>query len=209
MIGDMIEREIKVAVGADFTLPDLNGVRTGIVARQAGELDLRATYWDTIELHLARRGLALRHRNDQGWILKRQTHTEGATLVREETSAEGPADRVPTPLLDAVREVVGRAHLVRTATLRTQRRVVELVEGDAAPCAEVVDDRVTVYDGRRVAARFREVEIELLTDEAGDLGDAVVQRVLGAGGLGVHTLGKYVHALRALGYSVSPTGGSA
>ena len=47
----------------------------------------------------------------------------------------------------------------------TWRRTVRLRDAEARLVAEVVDDEVSVLEGRRVAARFREVEVELKEGE--------------------------------------------
>jgi CHAD domain-containing protein len=47
------------------------------------------------------------------------------------------------------------------ARLSTTRRRIRLVDDKGARVAEVVDDEVSVRDGRRVAARFREIELEV------------------------------------------------
>ena len=57
------EREIKVPVGMDFVLPDLDGVLEGIRAVDRGRVELSATYWDTDELTLLHAKLGLRYRS--------------------------------------------------------------------------------------------------------------------------------------------------
>src|SRR5262249_60143925 len=51
-----------------------------------------------------------------------------------------------------------------------------------ARVAEVVDDEVSVRDGRRVAARFREIEVEVPSTDAADaVVTPLVARLRGAG----------------------------
>ena len=54
------EREIKIPVGTDFVLPDLDGVVEGTRAVERGTVKLSATYWDTDDLVLLRAKLGLR-----------------------------------------------------------------------------------------------------------------------------------------------------
>jgi len=55
---------------------------------------------------------------------------------------------------------VRHSELVPVARLSTVRKRVRLVDPSGTRVAEVVDDEVSVRDGRRVAARFREIEVE-------------------------------------------------
>jgi CHAD domain-containing protein len=70
-----------------------------------------------------------------------------------------------------VRAYVRGSQLVPVARLSTVRRRVRLVDATGARVADVVDDEVSVRDGRRVAARFREVEVEVA---GGDSSDGVI-----------------------------------
>jgi CHAD domain-containing protein len=81
------------------------------------------------------------------------------------------------------------------ARLSTWRRTVRLRDAEARVLAEVVDDEVSVLEGRRVAARFREVEVELKGDAGEDLLEAVVARLRGAGAGVADPVAKHVRAL--------------
>ena len=67
------------------------------------------------------------------------------------------------------------------ARLRTRRTPVELRDEQGRSVAEVVDDEVSVFEGRRVAARFREVEVELAQDAPARLLDRAVEHLSRAG----------------------------
>jgi CHAD domain-containing protein len=67
------------------------------------------------------------------------------------------------------------------ARLTTQRRRVELRNAAGERWAEVDDDVVSVMDGRKLAARFREVEVELTPAAPAGLLDAVLDRLTAAG----------------------------
>ena len=75
---------------------------------------------------------------------------------------QGSAERPPAEAIDLVRGIVRGARVERVARLQTLRRRVCIAAGDEVrPVAEVVDDEVSVLDGRRVVDRFREIEVEL------------------------------------------------
>jgi inorganic triphosphatase YgiF len=197
------ETERKFRVHGLFRLPALGGdaeseAVEGVAAvRPAGDLDLLAVYYDTPDLRLARSRITLRRREgggDQGWHLKLptpdpETRQEMRSPLSDATS--GPPDE----LVDLVLAVIRSARLEPVATLRTQRTVHELLDADGAVLAELTDDSVSVLDGDHVAARFRELEVELV-DGAASLLDAV-EATLGASGA---VPGGYVSkAGRALG----------
>jgi CHAD domain-containing protein len=144
---ETLEREIKLAPGEGFVLPELGGTR----------LPTRvfiSTYHDTTDLRLARNGVTFRHRVEDGaglWQLK---------LPRDEARLElevpGPPARPPAELVGLLPAYLRGAELVPVARLRTRR------EGVVADGAEIVDDSIAVLEGQHVARRFREVEVELL-----------------------------------------------
>jgi CHAD domain-containing protein len=179
------EREAKLGAGPAFDLPDLEGVIDGLTATAFPQRHLDAVYYDTRDLRLARWGITVRHRTgeDDGWTVKLPEDGGGeATLVRNELTFPGArAAGPPPPVADLVRAHVRTSTLAPVARLRTRRTPVELRDEQGRRLAEVVDDEVSVFEGRRVAARFREVEVEL--DEAAPAGllDRVVQRLSNAG----------------------------
>ena len=93
------EREIKIPVGADFVLPDLDGAVAGLRAIDRGTVELSATYWDTDALTLLHAHLGLRHRSARGeagrWTLKAGSGSVGLAVSREETDFIGPPDQPP------------------------------------------------------------------------------------------------------------------
>ena len=74
-------------------------------------------------------------------------------LVRGEHRVEGRTGAPPDAAVDLVRGYLRTARVGAVARLRTRRRRVELVDLDGKPQAEVVDDEVSVLDGRRVTRR--------------------------------------------------------
>src|SRR5689334_3577444 len=162
----MLEREVKLGAGPAFHLPDLAGVIEGVAVGPSETIRLETVYFDTADLRLARWGVSLRHRAGEGWTLKlapppSSTGRTVAVLERDELTFEGGAKKPPDAALEVVRAYVRRAELVPVARLSTVRRRVRLVDPTGVRVAEVVDDEVSVRDGRRVAARFREIEVEV------------------------------------------------
>lgn len=193
------EIETKLDVHPGFALPDLADlVADGGEAAVVGPQDLRATYFDTEDLRLVRAGVTLRHRIEDGvgrWQLKLPlpTRCEGATR-RLELHHDGAATRPPALLRAQLTAYTRGAALVRVARLRTARTTVVLRHPDGA-AAEVCDDEVSVYDGNRLVARFRELEVESADDA---LRGALVARLRDAGAEPTDQQPKLVRALGPL-----------
>jgi CHAD domain-containing protein len=165
-----VEVEAKFRVHPPFELPPLDGERTGVSSTDGPvRRELRAVYWDTSDLRLAREGITLRHRSGEGddkdgWHLKLPIRGErvpdASTASRDELHATGPEDQVPEELRDLVMAWVRFAVLGPVATLVTQRTLLVLRDADGNPLAEVTDDLVSVLNAGHVAGRFREIEVE-------------------------------------------------
>ncbi len=181
----MIEREVKLAAWPGFTLPDLDGVAPGARTRRRETVDLDAAYYDTRDLRLFRRGISLRHRRrgPRGtWTLKLPADGDEPTdgLVREEIEVEADGGDVPAELALLVAAHVRTAPLRRVARLTTVRRRT-VVTGSDGTLAEIDDDEVSIMDGGRVAARFRELEVEIGPDADEAVAEAIVARLADAG----------------------------
>lgn len=191
----MREEELKFEVHGMFTLPGLTDlVPEGGDSTTPGQLRLRATYYDTDDLRLARMGITLRHRtgeNGPPWHLKLPTNRTG---VRDELSQTGGTDIPPASLTRLVTAWIRSAQLKPVATLRTDRDTVLLRDADGAVLAEVVDDMVSVLQGRKVVAKFREIEAERgKADPA--LMTAIADRLTEAGAVGGTFVPKVIRAL--------------
>jgi len=144
---ETVERELKLTPGEGFVLPELGG-------EQRPTRVFVSTYHDTADLVLARHGVTLRHRVEDGtgvWQLKLP---RGA--ARAELEQAGPPARPPLELSSLLVGFLRGRELRRVARLRTRREVVR------ADGAEIVDDFVSVLQGQRVTQRFRELEVELV-----------------------------------------------
>jgi CHAD domain-containing protein len=109
-----LEQEVKLDIGADWSLPDLSGVLPGVRAHPMPDLALETTYFDTDDFRLARRHVALRFRREteavprsrrggtsppaQGrtseeWTVKLPSTSDGALLSRTELTWVVPTGR--------------------------------------------------------------------------------------------------------------------
>lgn len=195
-----IEREVKLGVWPGFSLPDLTDLADGVTIEASTDQRLEATYHDTSDLRLARWGITLRHRtgegsDDDGWTLKLPKPSEGSMLVRDEIVVEGDPKVVPEEILDHIRAWVRSASLQPVAKMQTQRRVTRVRGHKGVELAEIVDDEVSVLDGRHVALRFREVEVELTGDACASLLDELVTRLRAAGAGAPDPTPKVIRAL--------------
>jgi len=164
---------VKLGAGPAFHLPDLSGVVDGLGVTPPEAVRLETVYYDTPDLRLARWGVSLRHRRGEGWTLKLAAPPSAgsrpsAMLERDELTFQGGAKKPPQAAMDIVRAYVRKSELVPVARLSTMRRRIRLVDPKGAQVAEVVDDEVSVRDGRRVAARFREIELEVFGSDGAD-----------------------------------------
>ena len=88
---------------------------------------------------------------------------------------------MPFEVRDLVRAYARTTPLEPVARLQTLRRSLPLFDPRGHRIAEVADDEVSVLDGDRVAARFREVELEVVETAPPTLLPALIERVRAAG----------------------------
>jgi CHAD domain-containing protein len=165
-----VERERKLTAPPGFRLPHLHG-------EQLPDRDLSSTYHDTRDLRLAAGGVTLRYRSERNtgaWQLKLP---HGAD--RLELEFEGGARGVPAEVTALLAAHLRGARPVAVARLRTHRAGVLVRDGDR-DIAEVTIDAVAVYEGRRVARRFEEIEVELVDGDDADM-RAIVRTLHRAG----------------------------
>lgn len=194
----MRETEIKLSVHASFMVPSFEG--TGFHLDERPSLDLRATYHDTPDLRLARHGATLRYRTGEKdgpvWTLKLALPGLDAR-VREERNFTGPAGTPPEEARDLVTAFARSEPLAPVARLRTKRRSWEVVSEQDEAVAELSDDEVSILEGRRVVARFREVEIESKNSDVEQL-EQIAVHLRDAGAVAAEPIPKAVRALGPL-----------
>jgi CHAD domain-containing protein len=185
------DRQVTLGASPTFHMPDFTGLAEGVVVGPEQEARLETTYYDTVDLRLARWGVSLSH-HDRHWTL---AIPNGSGRGASELAFEGSTRRPPDEALVLVRAYLRGAALEPVARLSSWRRRVPLLDDDGHQLAEVVDDEVSVLSGRRVAARFREVEVDL--ENGGDeLLASLLERLQRAGA--VRAARTPLH-LRALG----------
>ena len=194
---------MKLGAGPAFHLPDLNGVVDGVTVTPPEATRLETVYYDTADLRLARWGVSLRHRAGEGWTLKLTPSTprgdgpaQPGMLERDEITFPGGPKKPPAAAVELVRAYVRTSGLVPVARLSTIRRRVRLIGADGSRIAEIVDDEVSVRDGRRVAARFREIEIEVAGTEGNEaIVEPLVERLRASGAGAPDPTPKHIRAL--------------
>ncbi len=189
------EREVKLAAASSFRMPTLDLLADDITSSPREPERLSTTYLDTDDLRLARWGVSLRHRVGEGWTVKLPSEGNGALLVRSELTFAGNARRPPVEAVDLVRAFIRTAELHPQMSLKTVRRRVELHDGAGNLVADVVDDEVSVFEGRRLATRFRELEVEIGDATPTGLVDVLVDRFRQAGAGAPDPTPKYIRAL--------------
>ncbi len=155
-----LERELKLDVEPDFTLPDLGG-------EPLSRRIFTSTYYDTADRRLLRSGITLRRRVEQrkgAWQLKLPSENG-----RFELELPGGPARPPERLVRLLPALLrGEAVLEQAAKLRTRRGGVAVVDG--AGRIEVTVDRVAILDGGgKVATTFAELEAEVIDGDGTSL----------------------------------------
>jgi CHAD domain-containing protein len=119
----------------------------------------------------------------------------GVGIARREISLPGRATTVPPELDDLVRGWALGAPLVPVARLRTRRQRTTLSRPSGQMVAVIDDDEVSIVQRSRVAARFRELELELIDGAPPKLLKRLARRVRSAGAQPVDQIPKLVRAL--------------
>lgn len=194
----MLEMELKFAVHGSFAVPTFDQDDSGVATvEKLPPQELRATYYDTQDLRLARNGITLRFRTgeeqDSGWHLKLPV-VGSKGPIRDELHLKGAQRRVPDEAIDLVTAFVRRERLGPVASLKTRRRRWRLRDDAGEALAEIMDDEVSVLEGRRVVARFRELELESRTVELDGL-DRIAVALRNAGAVDSEPIPKAVRAL--------------
>ena len=141
----MTERELKLALPGRFSVPTLELDGAPLDVRQLEDLALRATYYDTSDLRLARHGVSLRYRTGEPggptWTVKLPSRaTSGTALERTELHFAGPQREPPAEARSLVTAYTRGQPLTAVATLRTRRRRMYLVPGaNGSPVAAPAD----------------------------------------------------------------------
>lgn len=191
------EREVKFEVAEDFRLTALEQI-ADVEVRPAGEQVLKATYYDTAALDLARWGVTLRFRttgptsggppsdgaSEAKWTLK-LPDPAGAPehlMSRTEVDFDAGPGSVPRDAEDLVGAYRRGRRLHPVCDLTTTRVKHLLLPSDSPdPAAEVDDDTVEFTTSKGRSGRFREIEVELKSERGAGLLPTVAQAIQDAG----------------------------
>jgi CHAD domain-containing protein len=177
-----LEREVKLAVGEDFQMPDLGALVPAGGILQTALIHLDSTYFDTAGRDLLNANVTLRRRDggptDTGWQLKLPTGAD-RTEVR---LPPGEGAGVPKELRDLTAGLRRGRGLRQAARIRSERTTYRLCDVRGDLLVEVADDQVraTTLGDTAVISTWREVEVELGTGDE-NLVRAIVKRLRAAG----------------------------
>jgi CHAD domain-containing protein len=150
----MLEHELKLR-GDSAVLDRIDG-------EPLEERRFTSTYYDTADYRLARSGITLRRRVEQGkslWQLK----IPRASARLELELPGGPAGP-PARMRDLLVAFLRGRELAPVAKLRTLRRGLRYA-ADGGSSADVVMDEVAILDGRKVTGGFSELEVEVVNGD--------------------------------------------
>ncbi len=108
---EYVEREVKLAAGPNFELPDLAGVLAGCEIGAPVLSELEAVYFDTADVRLIRAGITVRHRRDAS---RDASHDANHDASRAEWTVKLPEGAATGPAL------LRREHTVRAGPGRSQ-----------------------------------------------------------------------------------------
>jgi CYTH domain len=177
------ELEFKLGAHPEFQLPD---PPTALCPPALNEVELTATYWDTPDLRLTRRGMSLRHRSaednsERGWTVKLSAPLDDKQLTsRTEVHLPGRAAQPPNAAIRLLRGVTLGASLEAMADIVTTRRQFDLLGDDDQVCARVMDDHVHATPRTGPPLDFREVEVEVVGTDT-EMAKRYVRRLRKAG----------------------------
>ena len=156
----------QLRVHALFRLPELTEL-PGVAAISRGDTaTIDEIHYDTDDLRLFRWGVVLTRRQggpDKGW--RCAFPAEGFDGADDELIFPDSKE-VPAELRELLHPLTREQVLCPVAHLRTERTAYELADESAEPVLALLDDTVSILDGKHVAARFREIELVPLNPDA-------------------------------------------
>lgn len=197
-----VERKYEVPEGAESGV-DWSGLPGYTVSAEAVEHRMEAVYYDTEDMALGRRSVALRRRRggaDDGWHVK---FSEATGRQEWQVPLLRTPDRMPAAVRHLLAGLTAGEPLRPIATLRTVRQVQTVSDADGDEVAELAADVVEAVDERTGTARsWSEWEVELLNgsipeERQQEIFDAVESAIFAVGGRPSNSRAKIARALGA------------
>ncbi|MFC4905157.1 CYTH and CHAD domain-containing protein [Kocuria oceani] len=197
-----VERKYEVPEGAESSV-DWSGLPGYTVSAEAVEHRMEAVYYDTEDMALGRRSVALRRRRggaDDGWHVK---FSEATGRQEWQVPLLRTPDRMPAAVRHLLAGLTGGEPLRPIATLRTVRQVQAVSDAGGDEVAELAADVVEAVDERTGTARsWSEWEVELLDgsipeERQQEIFDAVESAIFAVGGRPSNSRAKIARALGA------------
>ncbi|MUN61566.1 CHAD domain-containing protein [Kocuria sediminis] len=197
-----VERKYEVPEGAENRI-DWSGLPGWTVSAEPVEHRMEAVYYDTEDMALGRRSVALRRRRggaDDGWHVK---FSEATGRQEWQVPLLRTPDRMPAAVRHLLAGLTGGEPLRPIATLRTVRRVLTVSDAGGDEVAELAADVVEAVDERTGTARsWSEWEVELLDgsipeERQREIFDAVESAIFAVGGRPSGSRAKIARALGA------------
>jgi len=157
----MLEREIKLDAPAAFRLEAVTTLGGGYRLSKIETVAFDSRYFDTADFRLTRAGCSLRYRTGRGWTLKLPQRSEKDEMSRLEVASDAGPRTPPPALIDLTTAFVRARRVHPVATLRTQRRTVNVRGAGGSVLAEIAEDDVTLLSAAGEPFGFREIEVEL------------------------------------------------
>lgn len=196
-----IEHEIKLTADMAMALPDFSAATPEIAVGPASHRHLVAVYYDTPTLSLARAGVTLRSRTGEPgpiWTLKLPTGSGDNGLSRSEYTFDEPLRETPPPAaVRAAQAYIRSQTLGRVMQMHTDRTEIPLAL-DGKPLLALSDDVVVADVANQSSMTFREIELELASEEVST--EAIDRLVKALRAAGCRDDDPVPKAVRALGY---------
>jgi CHAD domain-containing protein len=168
----------RIQVPPTYVLPTLD--LDGLSSARAGTDERRLALHDTERLDLTRSDVRVAHEPGHGWLVELPA---GPKLDRTAVRLSG-GPTVPARVARLVRALTGDRPLRRLVRLDVRSSPLLLVAaGEDEPAVVVADEEVSVHEGRRLVARFREVVVRPGSGASAPLLDDLVRRLVATGGV--------------------------
>ncbi|MFN2462628.1 MAG: CHAD domain-containing protein [Candidatus Dormibacteria bacterium] len=183
---------LRLEAAPHFRHPSFSDLGEDLRSVDEGRKQMASVYWDTIDLRLARWGASLVCSDGEGWRLTLPGVAQGAE--GRPPGANGD-DAPPRDLLDLLHGYVRGAPIGPVARLRRVRRSTSVQDAAGDELVRVMSDEISVLDGRRVAARYRQIVLDNHREADIAVVHAVLTRLRAAGAGGPDLVDEHVHVL--------------